>query len=173
MKRSYFFEKLELSDDPKVRQIANMSHWPLLQSGATCYRGAFQTIRPSPHGLYLNLDIAHAVFYSRTSLLGILRGILGGGLARGWRCRSVSMRSGGGCRPWVGAALAYLVDLVVVRVVEVGSRRWGVGRTGRGRNRPLLHLLQDKVVVGRDLLEGGAGGSHRRRRSRILRRTQV
>lgn len=28
-------------------------------------------------GLYLNLDIAHAVFYSRTSLMDIIRGILG------------------------------------------------------------------------------------------------
>jgi len=48
LKRSYFFEKLEIHEDPEIRKIADKSHWPLLQSGATCYRGAFQTIRSSP-----------------------------------------------------------------------------------------------------------------------------
>ncbi|KAJ5386331.1 hypothetical protein N7509_008872 [Penicillium cosmopolitanum] len=79
LKRSYFFENLDNHPDPEMRKIAGKSHWPLLQSGATCYRGAFQTIKPSPNGLYLNVDIAHAVFYSRTSLINIIRGILGSG----------------------------------------------------------------------------------------------
>lgn len=45
-------------------------------SGASVYRGIFQMIRPCVNGLLLNLDAAHAVFYSRISLLGTMKGVL-------------------------------------------------------------------------------------------------
>ncbi|KAJ5104118.1 hypothetical protein N7532_004647 [Penicillium argentinense] len=73
LKRSYFFDKFDSHPDPELRKFANESYWPLLRSGATCYRGVFQTIKPSPHGLFLNVDISHGVFYSRNSLLYLLQ----------------------------------------------------------------------------------------------------
>ncbi|KAJ5760986.1 hypothetical protein N7520_008142 [Penicillium odoratum] len=74
-KRAYFFQNLQ--EDPKHRDIANEFHYSLGgYSGATCYRGIFQMIRPSVSGLLLNLDTAHSVFFSRISLLGTMKGIL-------------------------------------------------------------------------------------------------
>ncbi|KAJ5924679.1 hypothetical protein N7466_008866 [Penicillium verhagenii] len=73
-KRAYFFQNLE--ETQSHRDIAHEFHYSLGgYSGATCYRGIFQMIRPCVNGLLLNLDTAHAVFFSRISLLGTMKGI--------------------------------------------------------------------------------------------------
>ncbi|KAJ5916265.1 hypothetical protein N7504_000280 [Penicillium tannophilum] len=73
-KRAYFFQSLE--ETPSHKNIAHEFHYSLgAYSGATCYRGIFQMIRPCVNGLQLNLDTAHAVFFSRISLLGTMKGL--------------------------------------------------------------------------------------------------
>ncbi|KAJ5634197.1 hypothetical protein N7528_002039 [Penicillium herquei] len=74
-KRAYFFHGL--FENPKTRDLHYEFHYALGgYSGATCYRGIYQMIRPCVNGLLLNLDAAHAVFFSRISLMATMRGIL-------------------------------------------------------------------------------------------------
>ncbi|KAJ5594792.1 uncharacterized protein N7459_001000 [Penicillium hispanicum] len=83
-KRAYFFHNIHVQEEEMrlhaefnmgTRSLSDEFHYQLW-GGATCYRGIFQMIRPSARGLLLNLDTAHAVFFSRFSLLGIMRGML-------------------------------------------------------------------------------------------------
>ncbi|KAJ5287992.1 hypothetical protein N7478_003678 [Penicillium angulare] len=77
-KRAFFFQGL--FEKEKTRDLHYEFHYSLgPYSGATCYRGIFQMLRPCVSGLLLNLDAAHAVFYSRISLLGTMKGVLGVG----------------------------------------------------------------------------------------------
>ncbi|KAJ5093056.1 hypothetical protein N7456_008917 [Penicillium angulare] len=77
-KRGFFFQGL--FEKEKTRDLHYEFHYSLgPYSGVTCYRGIFQMLRPCPSGLLLNLDAAHGVFYSRISLLGTMKGIIGAG----------------------------------------------------------------------------------------------
>ncbi|KAJ5601659.1 hypothetical protein N7510_011193 [Penicillium lagena] len=68
IKRSYFFDKLSEEDENRfTMDLCNM--------GCSVMRGIYQAIRPSPKGLMLNVDVSHAVFFSRISLMGIMRGL--------------------------------------------------------------------------------------------------
>ncbi|KAJ5135600.1 uncharacterized protein N7515_004878 [Penicillium bovifimosum] len=66
IKRAFFFDKL---DDMMLKQEFFQ---PLSNRGASVYRGIYQAIRPTPGGLILNVDVAHCVFFSRITLMGIM-----------------------------------------------------------------------------------------------------
>ncbi|KAJ5887940.1 hypothetical protein N7495_007981 [Penicillium taxi] len=70
-KHAYYFH-----DKYLARDAGRDPMWHKIGKGASVYRGIFQMIRPSMCGLVLNVDAAHAVFWSRDRLIETARQLL-------------------------------------------------------------------------------------------------